>query len=302
MTGIGLPARGRACVVDGRPPRRRPTPRWPTRCASCSAVGASPTTPCCARTDGAWTVQGDPTEAAFLVAEAQGSASPRRRRARFQRVGEMPFTSERKLMSTLRGRRRARGPHRRRDQGRARRAAGPLHPRAGRRARSARSTDARRAAIAADVERLADLALRTLAVAYRPLPDVEPPTADRRRRPATPRLEALERELVYLGVVGIIDPPRDEARRRHRRGAPSAGVRIIMITGDHPRTAARIAADLGIAARRRAACHGRRARRGSTTTRSRAMVRDVVRLRRGSPPSTSCASSTPSRPTATSWP
>ena len=60
-------------------------------------------------------------------------ARPRRGEARFERVGEVPFTSERKLMSTLAGRRRARGRHRRRHQGRARRAARALHRRARRR-------------------------------------------------------------------------------------------------------------------------------------------------------------------------
>ena len=50
---------------------------------------------------GEWAVQGDPTEAAFLVAEAKVEGLADRRRARFGRVGEVPFTSERKLMSTL---------------------------------------------------------------------------------------------------------------------------------------------------------------------------------------------------------
>jgi magnesium-transporting ATPase (P-type) len=58
--------------------------------------------------------------------------------------------------------------------------------------------------------------------------------------------ESVEWELVYLGLVGIIDPPRPEARTAIAE-ASSAGIRTIMITGDHPRTAERIAADLGIA-------------------------------------------------------
>ena len=59
------------------------------------------------------------------------------------------------------------------------------------------------------VDRLADLALRGLAVAYRPLPAA-----------AAPPEEEVERELVYLGMVGIIDPPRREAARRRRRSPP----------------------------------------------------------------------------------
>jgi calcium-translocating P-type ATPase len=96
--------------------------------------------------------------------------------------------------------------------------------------------DARRSELLATVDRLAGQALRTLAVAYRPLPDGTGPPHD----------ESVERELVYLGLVGIIDPPRPEAASSIAEAA-GAGVRVLMITGDHPRTAARIARDLGIA-------------------------------------------------------
>ncbi len=190
---------------------------------------------------GEWTVQGDPTEAAFLVAEAKLGATEARR-ARFERVGEVPFTSERKLMSTHEA-----------DVEREGRIdvvtkgapdvllARCTHERVASEVR--RLTDTRRAEIAADVERLADRALRTLAVAYRPLPDVEPPPGSTDE--ALDSWEALERELVYLGMVGIIDPPRPEARVAVGE-AQSAGVRILMITGDHPRTAQRIASELGI--------------------------------------------------------
>ncbi len=92
-----------------------------------------------------------------------------------------------------------------------------------------------RTRILAHVDTLSDAALRTLAVAYRPLDPGEAETIS----------AALERDLIYVGTVGIIDPPRPEAavaiREAHR-----AGIRVIMITGDHPRTAARIGADLGI--------------------------------------------------------
>jgi magnesium-transporting ATPase (P-type) len=95
--------------------------------------------------------------------------------------------------------------------------------------------DALRARIVADVESLTDAALRTLAVAYRPLDTGEDAQGN----------DAMERELIFVGTVGIIDPPRPEAARAIKE-ARGAGIRIIMITGDHPRTASRIAADLGI--------------------------------------------------------
>ena len=182
-----------------------------------------------------WVIQGDPTEAAFLVAEAKIAGLQEAREARFERISEIPFTSERKLMSTVqtdlagefgvsvvtKG-----APDVLLARCTAERVGGTVRPLA----------DVRREEILAIVERLADRALRTLAVAYRPLPaDV-----------AAPLDESIEYELVYLGLVGIIDSPRPEARSAIAE-AHAAGVRVRMITGDHPHTAARIAADLGIA-------------------------------------------------------
>ncbi len=95
--------------------------------------------------------------------------------------------------------------------------------------------EAQRAHAYADVERLSDEALRTLSVAYRPLEAEEDPQAG----------EALEHDLIFVGTVGIMDPPREEAAVAIRE-ARRAGIRVMMITGDHPRTAARIAALLGI--------------------------------------------------------
>jgi potassium/sodium efflux P-type ATPase len=183
--------------------------------------------------DGEWTIQGDPTEAAFLVAEAKIGITEARE-SRFDRVGEIPFTSERKLMTTFEADAEREGriavvtkgaPDVLLTRCTHERIAGEIRL----------LTDDRRHDVLATVDRLADLAFRTLAVAYRPLPGTEAP----------PEHESTERELVYLGMVGIIDPPRPEARTAIAE-AQTAGVRIIMITGDHPRTAARIAGDLGI--------------------------------------------------------
>ncbi|HEX3275141.1 MAG TPA: cation-translocating P-type ATPase [Gemmatimonadales bacterium] len=185
--------------------------------------------------DGDWEIQGDPTEAAFLVAERKLGVHERRMR-RFERVGEIPFTSERKMMSTIEVDH-AHGDERvliskgapdvllaRCTRTRVGLALVPLD-------------DQLRQRILADVDSLTDAALRTLAVAYRPLRDDE--DAD----PA--RAAEIERDLVFAGTVGIIDPPREEAAQAIAE-AHRAGIRVIMITGDHPRTAVRIAADLGI--------------------------------------------------------
>jgi calcium-translocating P-type ATPase len=184
--------------------------------------------------EGAWTIQGDPAEAAFLVAEAKVAGLHEAREARFERLAEVPFTSERKLMSTVESDLEGElgvavvtkgAPDVLLARCTSERAAGEVRP----------LGDERRRDLLATVDRLAELALRTLAVAYRPLPDGGHAAAD----------ESLERELVYLGLVGILDPPRPEARQAIAE-ASAAGIRVLMITGDHPRTALRIAGDLGI--------------------------------------------------------
>ena len=182
---------------------------------------------------GAWEIHGDPTEAAFLVAEQKLGLTLRREK-RFERIAEIPFTSERKMMSVL-----ARD-HEHGDQTVLIAKGAPdvllgccSHVRVGMETPLLDATH--RARILTEVGQLTNQALRTLSVAYRPLLVGE--CAD-----AT---ESLERALIFVGTVGIIDPPRTEVavaiQEAHR-----AGIRVIMITGDHPQTAVRIATDLGI--------------------------------------------------------
>ena len=184
---------------------------------------------------GDWQIQGDPTEAAFLVAERKLGVHERRAQ-RFERVGEIPFTSERKMMSTIEV------DHEHGDE-RVLIAKGAPDVLLGRCTRTrvgmdvVALDDALRGRVLAEVDALSDAALRTLAVAYRPL------CADEAIDPA--HAAQLERDLVFAGTVGIIDPPREEAAQAIAE-AHRAGIRVIMITGDHARTAARIAADLGI--------------------------------------------------------
>ena len=104
-------------------------------------------------------------------------------------------------------------------------------------------SDERRAKIVKVNEELAAQALRTLGVAARELP------ADALEHEEVD--ERLEHELIFLGLIGMIDPPREEAKEAVAR-AKRAGIRPIMITGDHPKTAAVIAAELGITSNGRA--------------------------------------------------
>ena len=187
--------------------------------------------------DGRWQVQGDPTEGALVVAARKAGLSADALEARLERVGEVPFSSERKLMSTVHTDAN--------DQGHllvfTKGAPDVLLARCARERVGAEArplTDARRAAILEANDELAGEALRTLGVASRELPAdaLSGGEAD----------ERLEHEMIFLGLIGMIDPPRQEAREAVRR-ARSAGIRPMMITGDHAKTAAVIAAELGIA-------------------------------------------------------
>ncbi|HRA67313.1 MAG TPA: cation-translocating P-type ATPase, partial [Caldilinea sp.] len=181
-----------------------------------------------------WAIQGDPTEAALVVAARKIGLGPDELNRRFQRVGEVPFSSDRKLMSTVQT-----------DVDHAKTVAvvskgAPdvlltrcTHERVG--DEIVPLSKERCAELLVAVEMLAGEALRTLGIAYRRIAEEHYDEAD----------EALENELIFVGIVGIIDPPRPEAQEAVAT-AQRAGIRVIMITGDHPVTAATIAAELNI--------------------------------------------------------
>ncbi|PJM75910.1 cation-translocating P-type ATPase [Bifidobacterium simiarum] len=200
---------------------------------------------------------GDPTEVSLIVAARKafgtepgaGRTDPT---SRYSRVAEIPFTSERKRMTVIAADR----ENGDRPVALAKGApdvllgycdridvAGTVRP----------LTDADRSRILADVERLSGEAYRTLGSAYRPLgEDVGPVTDDVADvadaagfADVADHPETTERHLIWAGMVGIIDPPRTEVRDAVAE-AHAAGIRTVMITGDHPLTAARIAKDLGV--------------------------------------------------------
>jgi P-type Ca2+ transporter type 2C len=184
---------------------------------------------------GDWDIVGDPTEAAFLVAALKLKLNDERGH-RFTRVDEIAFTSERQMMSAVVI------DHHHQDARVliSKGAPGALLPRCTQVRVGMQVVpldDALRARLVAQTNELADAALRTLAVAYRPLASSdavgEGTAAD------------AEKALIFAGIVGMIDPPREGAASAILE-AHRAGIRVIMITGDHPRTAARIAADLGL--------------------------------------------------------
>jgi len=188
--------------------------------------------------NGRWIVQGDPTEGALLVAARKAGVQSDVLDTRLQRVGEVPFSSERKLMTTLHR-------DREREQRMVAFSKGAPDVLLARCSRELVGEDARpltaerRREIELVTESLAAQALRTLAVAMRRLPE------DSLYTDQTTIDASLEEDLVFAGLIGMIDPPREEAKDAVRR-ARGAGVRPIMITGDHPRTAAVIARELGV--------------------------------------------------------
>ncbi len=173
--------------------------------------------------EGKWSIHGDPTEAALVVAARLAGLEQEALTRSHPRTGEHPFTSERKRMSTMHevaGRGRvlyAKGaPHGILDLCTRERVAGA----------DVALTAERRRAIQQASDALALTALRMLGTATGTSGD--------------------ERDLTFLGLVGMMDPARPEAAAAVAR-ARAAGIRPIMITGDHPDTALAIAREVGIA-------------------------------------------------------
>ncbi len=174
---------------------------------------------------GGWNLKGDPTEGALVVAAAKAGLLKEDLDTEFPRVGEIPFTSEAKRMTTL---------HSAGEQRVAYAKGAPetilascSHMSTLEGVRSLQDED--REMILQSVRQMADEALRVLAVAKKP--------------DAT--LQDAERDMTFLGLVGMIDPPRPEAKDAVEKCA-KAGVRVVMITGDHPLTAQAVARELGV--------------------------------------------------------
>ena len=162
---------------------------------------------------------GDPTETAIVLAAYKNGMTKDDLNARYPRLAEIPFDSDRKLMTTV------------------------------------NSIDGQNVVIVkgafdvmaklcvrGDIEAAREIndamstdALRVLAVGYRVIDKV----------PEAPTSEELENNLTFLGLVGMIDPPRPEAAEAVRI-CRKAGIKPVMITGDHVVTASAIARDLGI--------------------------------------------------------
>ncbi|MBP8973550.1 MAG: cation-translocating P-type ATPase [Anaerolineae bacterium] len=192
--------------------------------------------------NGHWEVVGDTTEGALLVAARKAGWSRSVLEDTLPRRAELPFSSERKAMTTIhqpQGRFAAalfeNAPYVSFTKGApdqlvawASEEMMPDGPQP--------LTPERRQAWSRKIEDMASQGLRVIGIGYRPLQAI----------PAELTSEVLERDLTLLGLIGIVDPPRQEAKEAVKVAA-DAGIRTVMITGDHKLTAIAIARQLGIA-------------------------------------------------------
>lgn len=177
-----------------------------------------------------WRITGDPTEAALVVAARKAGIHKGFLHAMRPRRHEIPFSSERKRMATLHASARGLVAY---SKGAPEVILGSCtrwRNGAGERA----LTENDRAAILSAAQGMAERSLRVLAVAER----------------SDASLSNAEEEMTFLGLAGMSDPPRPEAKRSIA-ACHDAGIRPIMITGDHPTTARAIARELGILVRDR---------------------------------------------------
>jgi P-type Ca2+ transporter type 2C len=180
---------------------------------------------------GKWSIKGDPTEAALLVLAAKAGLRWDQVRQQYPRIKEFPFSSDRKRMTTI---------HRTED-GKIRAVVKGAPEVVLERCsyflngdQIAPLDDTERERILKANEEMANDALRVLGISYRELSETDGYNEDR-----------VEQDLVFLGLVGMMDPPREEAIDAVKV-CREVQIKPIMITGDHKLTAVAIAREVGI--------------------------------------------------------
>lgn len=182
-----------------------------------------------ASTNGVWTIRGDPTEGALVVVGGKAGLSAQELNARLPRTDEIPFSSERKRMTTIHSSPEGKfayskgAPEVILDSSSYILKNGKETP----------LTEKHKAEVLGIATKMAGDALRVLGLAYKQLTKL----------PATK--EDWEAEMVFVGLVGMIDPPREEVKKAVEL-CNQAGIKSVMITGDHKLTAVAIAQELGI--------------------------------------------------------
>jgi len=182
-----------------------------------------------------WEIEGDPTEGALMVVAEKAGLGVETLEAKYPRLGEVPFSSERMRMATI---------HREGDHLAAyvKGALEVIFPKCDRiflDGRVQSLTPEQREKILKQNEEMAQQALRVLAIASRELSEIP------QGRSGEYDENRIESELIFMGLIGMIDPPRKEAITAVEV-CKRAGIRPVMITGDHKLTAIAIAQELNM--------------------------------------------------------
>jgi len=224
VTGAGYEPKGEF-LVDG-------TPVDPTKEAGLGLLLKAGTLCSNATYDGA-KVLGDTTEGALIVAAAKAGMDKTELETEYPRIQEVPFTSERKRMTAVH----------KLQKGKVavyvKGAVEMILERSDRILKNGKSTKLsakEKQQILKINEEMANQALRVLAVAYKEVPEAKNGKYTE---------DELESKLTFIGLAGMIDPPRDEAKHANEQ-CRKAGIKTVMITGDHKLTAVAIAKELGI--------------------------------------------------------
>ncbi|RLI16183.1 ATPase, partial [Candidatus Bathyarchaeota archaeon] len=182
------------------------------------------------KTEGRWTVKGDPTEGALVVAAAKAGLWKEEVEKKEPRINEIPFSSERKRMTTV---------HESGEKKIAYMKGAPeivleRCTKVYMNGKARRLTSEIRKKILAINEAMAVQALRNLGFAYKELPESK-----------TSLSEEEEEGFVFLGIMGMIDPPREEVKDAIYM-CRKAGIKVVMVTGDHKLTAVAVAKELNL--------------------------------------------------------
>ena len=228
VTGVGYEAEGEFLLdevkIDAKDnPELSLLLRGATLCTNASYDGKS--------------IIGDTTEGALIVAAAKAGLLKKELEKDYPRIHEVPFTSERKMMTTV---------HKSSDGRLLTFVKGAPEVILGHCSHIltdgnvAKLNSKKRNAILKVTEDMANQALRLLGVAYKELDNVKT-----ERFAEKENIDQLESSLVFIGLAGMIDPPREEARAANQL-CQKAGIRTIMITGDHQLTAIAVAEEIGM--------------------------------------------------------
>jgi Ca2+-transporting ATPase len=193
-----------------------------------------------------WEIRGDPTEAALVVAAAKAGFEKSEIDRKYPRLAEIPFSSESKRMTTFN--RLENGPDSFLDSKLVAFSKGAPEVILGSCTKifidgeMKDFTPEKKQEIFEQVKELADQALRVMAFSFRPFEESFPPEKVSSGKISA---EIVEEDMVFSGLTGMRDPPREEVKAAIKT-CEDAGIKTVMITGDHKVTAAEIARELGI--------------------------------------------------------